>query len=149
MSIFSGIMTGVLLLTTVSVRAETVETTNTTPITVYRSPTCGCCEKWLTHLTANGFLVEDHITDDVQAVKNKHHISAQLASCHTSLVNGYVVEGHVPADAIKQLLKSKLRVAGISVPGMPVGTPGMEMGDKKDPYYVISFDNNNQVEIFE
>ncbi len=117
-------------------------------IEVYRSPSCGCCGKWLEHLKTNQFIVKDIVTNDVQAIKDKHGVSAAVSSCHTALVNGYVVEGHVPAVDIKKLLKIKSEITGISVPGMPVGTPGMEMGDKKDAYNVVSFDKDNNYQVF-
>ncbi|MFW5442881.1 MAG: DUF411 domain-containing protein [Methylococcaceae bacterium] len=117
-------------------------------IEVYRSPSCSCCGKWLEHLKANQFEVIDHKIDDVQVIKDKYGVPANMASCHTALVNGYVIEGHVPAADIRKLLKIKPAVVGISVPGMPVGTPGMEMGDKKDPYKVVSFDNEKKYKVF-
>jgi hypothetical protein len=117
-------------------------------VTVHRSPTCSCCEKWVSHLKANNFNVTDIVTDDMQSVKNKFGVRAEMASCHTAIINGYVVEGHVPANDIKQLLKTKPSIVGISVPGMPTGTPGMEMGDKKDAYDVVSFDEKNQAKVF-
>jgi len=109
-------------------------------IEVYRSPTCGCCSKWIKHLQESNFVVKDFVTNDVQVIKDKYGVPSEMASCHTAIVNGYVVEGHVPAADIKQLLKVKSNVIGISVPGMPVGTPGMDMGGRKDPYQVVSFD---------
>ena len=117
-------------------------------IEVYRSPTCGCCSKWLAHLKENQFIVKDNVTDDVQAIKDKYGVPENMASCHTALVDGYVIEGHVPAADIKKLLKIKPAVIGISVPGMPSGTPGMEMGGRKDPYKVVSFDKENKYQVF-
>jgi hypothetical protein len=117
-------------------------------IVVNRSPTCSCCAKWVEHLQQNNFKVEDIVTNDVQSIKDKYGVTKDLASCHTALVNGYVVEGHVPADDIKKLLKDKPHVIGIAVPQMPGGTPGMEMGGRKDPYQVISFDEKNQHQVF-
>jgi hypothetical protein len=117
-------------------------------IVVNRSPTCSCCGKWIEHLKQNNFNVKDVVSDDVQAVKNKYGITKELASCHTAIVNGYAIEGHVPADDIKTLLKKRSDVVGITVPGMPSGTPGMEMGGKKDAYQVISFDKKNQHQVF-
>lgn len=124
------------------VKAEPLE------ITVYRSPSCGCCSKWISHLKENDFKVTDIVTENVQGIKNQYHVPQNMASCHTAVVNGYVVEGHVPAQDIKSLLKIKPKIIGISVPAMPVGTPGMEMGTKKDAYNVVSFDENNQTQIF-
>lgn len=117
-------------------------------IVVYRSPSCGCCGKWLAHLKENQFNVKDIVTDDVQAIKEKYGVPQQMSSCHTSIVNGYVIEGHVPASDIKKLLQLKPKVVGISVPGMPSGTPGMEMGGRKDPYKVVSFDKESHFQVF-
>jgi hypothetical protein len=117
-------------------------------IVVNRSPTCNCCAKWVEHLQNNNFKVEDIVTNDVQLIKDKNGVTKDLASCHTALVNGYVVEGHVPADDIKKLLNDKPDINGIAVPQMPSGTPGMEMGGRKDPYQVISFDKNKQQQVF-
>ncbi len=117
-------------------------------IVVYRSPTCMCCGKWLAHLKQNNFNVKDIVTDDVQAIKDKYGVTKELASCHTAIADGYVIEGHVPANDIKKLLKTKPKIVGIAVPGMVNGSPGMEMGDKKDPYKVVSFDHEKQVKVF-
>jgi hypothetical protein len=128
--------------------AEAAQAEEKIDIVVNRSPTCSCCGKWIEHLKQNNFNVKDIVSDDVQTIKNKYGVTQELASCHTALVNGYVVEGHVPADDIKTLLKKKSDVVGITVPGMPSGTPGMEMGGKKDAYQVISFDKKNQHQVF-
>jgi len=116
-------------------------------IDVYRSPTCGCCGKWIKHLQENNFIVKDFVTNDVQAIKDKYGVSENMASCHTALVNGYVVEGHVPAADIIKLITDKPTVVGISVPGMPVGTPGMDMGGRKDAYSVVSFDKEQNYQV--
>jgi len=107
-------------------------------VTVYKSPTCGCCSKWVDHMTANGFKVTAHDTSDMQAVKTKLGVPDAMASCHTSVINGYVIEGHVPAADIQRLLRDKPKVAGLSVPGMVTGSPGME-GGRSDPYNVMAF----------
>jgi len=117
-------------------------------IIVYRSPTCGCCGKWIQHLKDNDFTVVDRVTVDVQTIKDKYGISPSLASCHTALVNGYIVEGHVPAEDINTMLSLKPSIKGISVPGMVTGSPGMEMGERKDPYKVISFDDNGKLGLY-
>ncbi len=117
-------------------------------IDVYRSPTCGCCSKWLNHLKTNGFQVRDHVTNEMSLIKERYGVSKQLASCHTGIIDGYVVEGHVPASDILSLLKKKPQAKGISVPGMPLGTPGMEVGDKKDPFKVILFGNEGKNSVF-
>jgi len=117
-------------------------------IVVYRSPTCGCCGKWIQHLEGNGFTVVDKVTADVQVIKDKYGVSRSLASCHTAVVNGYIVEGHVPAEDINTMLRSKPRIKGLSVPGMVTGSPGMEMGERKDPYKVISFDDSGKLRLY-
>ena len=139
----------VLLSLSFSIKAEDpVKTVEPIVIEVYRSPSCGCCGKWIAHLKENQFDVKDHVTNDVQVIKDKYGVPEKMASCHTALVNGYVVEGHVPAADIKKLLKLKPAVIGISVPGMPSGTPGMEMGGRKDPYQVVSFDKEKKYQVF-
>ncbi len=131
-----------------SIWAKKAETTKSVDIVVYRSPTCGCCEKWLAHLKESNFNIQDIVTDNVQAIKDKYGVPQEMASCHTAIVDGYVVEGHVPAKDILSMLKAKPKVIGVSVPGMPKGTPGMEMGGAKDPYDVVSFDRDKKFEIF-
>ncbi len=135
----------ILLVFTFSIKAEIDKPVE---IEVYRSASCSCCSKWVSHLKENKFIVKDYVVDDVQKVKDMNGVPNNMASCHTALVNGYVVEGHVPAKDIMRLLKEKPGVVGISVPGMPVGTPGMEMGGRKDPYEVVSFDKNNNYQVF-
>jgi len=119
-----------------------------TDIVVYRSPTCGCCGKWLAHLNAHGFNVTDNVVDDVQGIKNQYGVTSSLASCHTAIINGYVVEGHVPAGDIKAMLKNKDNIKGLAVPGMVAGTPGMEVGDQKSPFKVIAFDASGQLKVY-
>jgi len=109
-----------------------------TPILVYASPSCGCCDAWIKHLEANGFLVKKESVSDVTPIKQKYGVPKHLWSCHTAIVNGYVFEGHVPADLIRKVLADRPAFAGLAVPGMPNGAPGME-GATKDRYDVISF----------
>lgn len=106
-------------------------------VTVYKSPYCGCCTKWVDHMQENGFTVEVKEMVDVSPVRQRHGIDTHLASCHTSTVAGYALEGHVPADVVKKLLKEKPQVAGLAVPGMPQSAPGMDIGN--DPYDVLAF----------
>lgn len=117
-------------------------------ITVYRSPTCGCCGKWIEHMKQNNFSVKDNIVDDMESIKAKYGVPKELASCHTAIVDGYVVEGHVPAADVLKLLKTKPKVTGLSVPGMVTGSPGMEMGGRVEPYDVMSFDKEKHFQIF-
>lgn len=113
--------------------------TTSSVLDVYKSPTCGCCEAWITHLESAGFHARIHHPDDLNAIKNQHRISPQFQSCHTAIsAEGYVFEGHIPAWVIAQFLAEKPeRALGLAVPGMPVGSPGMEMGDRFSPYDVL------------
>lgn len=118
-------------------------------MTVYRSPTCSCCGRWLEHVKANGFKVKDIVSNDMDSIKETSGVPEKLASCHTAQVNGYVIEGHVPAADIQKLIASKAAVAGIAAPGMPLASPGMETpGHLDDAYQVISFDKNQHTELF-
>jgi len=119
----------------------------TVPITVYKSPTCKCCNKWVQHLEDNGFNVDTVNKFDMKSIKSKEGVPLQLASCHTAVVGDYVIEGHVPAIDIKRLLKEKPAVAGLTVPGMPMGSPGME-GARKDAYKVLTFTKDGDSSIF-
>jgi hypothetical protein len=107
-------------------------------IMVYKSPTCGCCKKWNDYLTANGFQVTSRDMDDVSPIKTELGVPRKLVSCHTAVVQGYVIEGHVPAADIARLLREKPKVVGLSAPGMPGASPGMDTGS--DPYEVLTFD---------
>jgi len=120
----------------------------TVPATVYRSPDCSCCGGWIDHLKAQGFEVKDFPTPEIEGVKQKYNVPANLTSCHTAIIDGYVIEGHVPADDIKRLLQEKPNWLGLSVPQMPMGTPGMEIGNQKDPFTVFSFDRKSRVAVF-
>lgn len=111
-------------------------------IDVYKSPTCGCCNKWIDHLKANGFTVRGHDTDNVVQQKYRLGVPPGYGSCHTAEVNGYLVEGHVPAREIKRLLKEKPKARGLVVPAMPMGSPGMEQGSRKDHYDVLLVNND-------
>lgn len=119
-------------------------------MTVYKSATCGCCKNWIAHMEANGFAVKAFDVDDIDKVKAEKGVPKSAASCHTGIVNGYVVEGHVPADAVLKMLKEKPDIAGIAVPGMPVGSPGMEVdGGFKQPYAIVSIDKAGKTKIYE
>ncbi len=113
-------------------------------LTVYRSPTCGCCEHWVDHLRTNGFTVDVKDAEDLDAVKRRFSVPAPLQSCHTAIVDGYAVEGHVPASDIRRLLAERPRATGLAVPGMPIGSPGMEQGGQREPYSTILFGPSGQ-----
>jgi hypothetical protein len=120
-----------------------------TSITVYKDPSCGCCKKWVEHLLANGFAPEVHDRSDMQALKDSLGVPAALRSCHTAVVRTYVIEGHVPATDLTKLLASKpAKTLGVAVPGMPAGSPGMEMGGRADRYDVIAFAPGGATRIF-
>jgi hypothetical protein len=106
-------------------------------VTVYKTASCGCCGAWVAHLLAAGFVTEVHDVADLQAVKTRLGVPPALGSCHTATVGGYVVEGHVPATDIARLLEQRLAAKGLAVPGMPLGSPGMEHGDRQEPYRVL------------
>jgi len=116
-------------------------------VTVYKSPTCGCCKEWVKHLQANGFSVVAKDVPDVEPYKDAHGVPPMLASCHTARVNGYTIEGHVPAVDIKRLLKERPQVRGLAVPGMPAGSPGME-GLFTQRYDVLTFDQDGRTAVY-
>lgn len=117
-------------------------------IDVYKSPTCGCCNNWIDHLKANGFGVRSHDTDNVLQHKYRLGVPPGYGSCHTAEVDGYVIEGHVPAREIKRLLKEKPRARGLVVLAMPVGSPGMEAEGRKDPYKVFLVNRNGSTRTY-
>ena len=118
-------------------------------MTVYRSPSCGCCGVWIEHARKHGFKIEDIKTEEMTAIKQQHNIPAELTSCHTTIIDGYVMEGHIPADDIKRFLAQKPKdLIGLTVPGMPIGTPGMEAQDIKQPFQVLAFNNKGETQVF-
>lgn len=116
-------------------------------VIVFKSPTCECCSKWITHLESHGFVVESHDVSDVRPVKRKHGVPEALAACHTALVGGYVIEGHVPAEDILRLLREKPSIVGLAVPGMPRGSPGME-SRITESYEVLAFGADMRTSVF-
>lgn len=118
-------------------------------VQVYKSPTCGCCANWVKHLQANGFATRVMETESIDEIKAQHNIPAAARSCHTAIVDGYVIEGHVPAADVKRMLKERPAVLGLAVPGMPIGSPGMEVPNvKPSPYNVVSFDRSGQLKVY-
>ena len=116
-------------------------------IMVYKSPTCGCCKKWVKHLRNKGFEVKTKDYRDMKPIKKTLGVKQQFQSCHTAKVGKYFIEGHVSASDIKKLLKEKPDIKGLTVPGMPMGSPGME-GHRKDKYNVLAIDKSNKATIF-
>ncbi len=117
-----------------------------TTIDVYKSSTCKCCAKWVDHMRANGFIVNTHDVGNKE-VRERAGISTTLGSCHTALVDGYAIEGHVPAQDIKRFLKERPRAIGLTAPGMPHGSPGME-GARSDPYDVLLINKQGDTTVY-
>jgi hypothetical protein len=138
-----GMMVAIALFGPLTAQAQAA-----TELTVYRSPSCNCCGHWVDHMQAAGFAVDDVVTDDMDAIKDQYGVPEALASCHTALVKGYVIEGHVPATDVQRLLSDRPAILGIAAPGMPVGSPGMETGDRVDPYTVVSFTRAGETATF-
>lgn len=120
-------------------------------IEVYKSPTCGCCSAWVDHMARAGFAVEAQDIDQnaLDALKARSGITPELASCHTALVDGYVVEGHVPTADVERLLAERPEAIGLSVPGMPIGSPGMEMGNQRDAFDTLLVKSDGSTEVFQ
>lgn len=120
-------------------------------VVVYKSASCGCCGDWVAHMKEAGYKVEVRNRDDMNAVKAKYGIKPQFAACHTALVDGYIIEGHVPAAQVARLLEERPAILGISVPGMPLGSPGMEQGNQSNyaDYDVLAFDGMGRSSVFQ
>ena len=117
-------------------------------MTVYKHPSCGCCVKWIEHVEKHGFTVKTVATEDMMAVKKRLGVPDAQVSCHTTKVGNYVVEGHVPAADIKRLLAQKPKARGIAVAGMPMGAPGMEHGDHRQPYSTMLIGTDGETSVF-
>ncbi len=135
----------ILILTTIS--CSSTGDTEDLECVVYKTPWCGCCGKWADHLRENGFAVEIEEVTNLAQSKLSEEIGREIASCHIAIAGGYVIEGHVPADLIKRLLKERPPVVGLTVPGMPLGSPGME-ADYSQPYEVLTFDREGNTEVY-
>lgn len=141
--LISGLALAVLLLLTQPARAEAINAI------MYKDPGCTCCADWAEHLRHEGFTVIEKKMENMEAVKQYYGVPGKLASCHTAVIDGYVIEGHVPADDIKRLLKEKPKVAGLTAPGMPQQSPGMQKpGLKPKNYDVLSFDKDGNSKVF-
>ena len=118
-------------------------------VQVYKDPSCGCCEKWVDHLKQAGFTTKTTEVPDINAVKDAHYVPQKARSCHTGVVNGVVLEGHVPAADVQRFMKERpAGMIGLAVPGMPVGSPGMEVGTRVQPYDVLAFDKEGHTMVF-
>ncbi|MFN7204612.1 MAG: DUF411 domain-containing protein [Burkholderiales bacterium] len=121
-------------------------------VEVWKSPYCGCCKDWVTHLQKNGFAVKVTETVDTASQREKLGMPAQYGSCHTARVGGYVIEGHVPAREMHRLLKEKPKALGLAVPAMPIGSPGMdgpEYGNRRDPYQVLLVERDGRATVYQ
>lgn len=127
--------------------SATMAGSDSTALVVYKESACPCCNSWVDYMRRNGFRVVTYDVSDLDAVKQKHNIAGDLQSCHTTEVGGYYVEGHVPADLVRRLLSERPRIAGITVPGMPVGSPGMEVGPP-EPYDILTADSAGRTAVF-
>jgi hypothetical protein len=116
-------------------------------VAVYKSPTCGCCGKWIEYMQTKGFTTTVTNLPDLAPIKVKHQVPPRLQSCHTSLVGGYVIEGHVPAEDISRLLRERPAIVGLAAPGMPAGSPGMDM-PHSPPFEVIAFEKDGRTRVF-
>lgn len=117
-------------------------------VTVYKHPECHCCSRWIEHLQDHGFAVQARLELKQAERQGALGVPEVLRACHTAVVEGYVIEGHVPAQDVKRLLAERPRARGLAVPGMPIGSPGMEQGDRIDPYDVLLFDETGKAEAF-
>jgi hypothetical protein len=117
-------------------------------VKVYKSPYCGCCTNWSELMEKNGFTINTEKRSDIKAFKDKLEIPVDLRSCHTGIVEGYVIEGHVPASDIKRLLAERPDIKGLAVPGMPTGSPGMEQGGKRDSFNVLGIQKDGSIFIY-
>ena len=120
-------------------------------VEVWKSATCKCCDAWVTHLEANGFAVKVNAAapSTLDQIKRQAGIGEKLAACHTAKIGGYVIEGHVPAPDIKRLIAKRPDGLGLTVPGMPIGSPGMEQGAETEPYDVLLIKKDGTTEVFE
>ncbi len=117
-------------------------------VVMYKDPNCGCCGKWAEHMRSNGFTVREVVSADMAEIKRAAGVPQALGSCHTARVGGYAIEGHVPAQDVKRLLKERPQLTGIAAPGMPAGSPGMEGPYEAQRYEVIGFSGDGTTRVF-
>ena len=142
-----GVIAGALLgLATLGFLAPAVADDD--EVVMYKDPNCGCCGKWAEHMREHGFKVKEVISQEMDQIKHQAGVPRALGSCHTAKVGNYVVEGHVPAADVKRMLSEKPAITGISAPGMPMGSPGMEGPYPADRYDVVSFDAEGKTAVF-
>jgi len=149
---------GILFANTINahiISAGTQENIDIPKVISYRSASCGCCKKWISHLRDNGLKVVDNIVEDFSVIKNQYQIPNNLRSCHSAQIANYTIEGHVPIESINKLFRQKPNINGIAVPGMPIGSPGMEMHSHHshshdyENYEVVSFSKTGKIKLFD
>ena len=154
----SLLFSGILIVNTFNAQESTAknkENIDIPKVLSYRSASCGCCKKWVNHLQDNGLKVVDNIVEDVSVIKNQYQIPNNLRSCHSAQIANYTIEGHVPIESINKLFREKPNINGIAVPGMPLGSPGMEMHSHEshshdyENYKVVSFSKTGKTKIFD
>ena len=154
----SLLFSGILIVNTFNAQESTAknqENIDIPKVLSYRSESCGCCKKWVNHLRDNGLEVVDNVVEDVSVIKNQYQIPNNLRSCHSAQIDNYTIEGHVPIESINKLFREKPNIKGISVPGMPLGSPGMEMHSHEshshdyENYKVVSFSRTGETTIFD
>ena len=152
------ISSGMLFANTINVHrtsAATQENIDIPKVVSYRSASCGCCKRWINHLRDNGLEVVDNIVEDVSAIKIQYQIPNNLRSCHSAQIGKYTIEGHVPIESINKLLEEKPLISGLTVPGMPHGSPGMEIHSHEshshdyETYEVVAFSESGKTKIFD
>jgi hypothetical protein len=120
------------------------------PMSVYKSPSCGCCALWVDYMRKNGFDAKVQDVENIGALKLKLGVREEFSSCHTTEVGGYIVEGHVPVEVVQRMLKERPKIVGIAVPGMPMGSPGMEVpSGKKDSYNILAFTSDGKTTVYD
>ena len=154
----SLLFSGILIVNTFKaqeVTAKNQENIDIPKVLSYRSASCGCCKKWVNHLQDNGLKVVDNVVEDVSVIKNQYQIPNNLRSCHSAQIANYMIEGHVPIESINKLFIEKPNINGIAVPGMPIGSPGMEMHSHDshshdyENYKLVSFSKTGKKKIFD
>ena len=142
-----------LSLTLLGVCSTTLSAQAKPHVQVWKSPSCGCCKAWVEHMQTEGFSVTSHNVEDTSPIRDNAGIPKSMGSCHTAIVGGFAIEGHVPAREVRRLLGEtaafKSKVVGLTVPAMPVGSPGMEQGSRRDPFNVILILKKNTSRIYQ
>ena len=138
-----------ILFATLIATTSHADTPTAPRIVVHKNPTCGCCSKWISLVEHQGYSVTAKDEQEVDLTKDRYQVPKQLRSCHTATIGGFVFEGHVPVELVTRVLSERPPIVGLAVPGMPIGSPGMEMPGRHDPFTVIAFDRNGKQSVYE